>query len=144
MAYTLTQIRNKIVSHVNQQAAQIIEFKRAGLNNLVTYDVLQVFSSRWRQLYHNAWFSRYWNLVIGLIARIRYLRKYTRMHSKPAHYKKNTTSFVANCTRFLTIENITSFTMKKIWMHSLWKMLSTRWISCPFQLPQTTRCICPK
>ena len=43
MAYTLTQIRNKIVSHVNQQAAKIIEFKRAGLNNLVTYDVLQVF-----------------------------------------------------------------------------------------------------
>ena len=42
MAYTLTQIRNKIVSHVNKQAAQIIEFKRAGLNNLVTYDVLQV------------------------------------------------------------------------------------------------------
>ena len=42
MAYTLTQIRNKIVSHVNKQAAQIIDFKRAGLNNLVTYDVLQV------------------------------------------------------------------------------------------------------
>ena len=42
MAYTLTKMRDQIISHVNQQADKIQSFKENMINKLVTYDCLQV------------------------------------------------------------------------------------------------------
>ena len=42
MAFTLTKIRDTIITHVNKQADKIQAFKEDSINKLVTYDCLKV------------------------------------------------------------------------------------------------------
>ena len=45
MAYTLTKMRDTIITHVNKQSDKIQQFKEDSINKLVTYDCLKVILS---------------------------------------------------------------------------------------------------
>ena len=42
MAFTLTKMRDTIITHVNKQSDKIQMFKEDSINKLVTYDCLKV------------------------------------------------------------------------------------------------------
>ena len=42
MAFTLTKMRDTIITHVNKQSDKIQKFKEDSINKLVTYDCLKV------------------------------------------------------------------------------------------------------
>ena len=42
MAFTLTKMRDTIITHVNKQSDKIQNFKEDSINKLVTYDCLKV------------------------------------------------------------------------------------------------------
>ena len=70
MAFTLTKMRDTIITHVNKQSDKIQKFKEDSINKLVTYDCLKVCQGSADTFdpaifIQTNYFRISWNLVIG-------------------------------------------------------------------------------